>query len=151
MSSYGRYQFSLRSIFIVTTLLAVLLAILRTLGIPIVPALLVVGGYVGVVLVMVLIYSTATTRKSSPQSPCPIASFRSELQAEAAAGALQAEGIRTVTIGGFTSGFRAEAPGEVQVVVAEQDVARAMEILKEFDNGTDDWHGDSPSDGPAED
>jgi hypothetical protein len=71
--------------------------------------------------------------KPDPQSPQRIASFTSELPAEALVKALAAEGIRAMAVGGYTSGFRAEAPGEVQVVVASKDLPQAREILEVFE------------------
>jgi len=42
------------------------------------------------------------------------------------------EGIRAVAVGGFTAGFRAEAPGWIQVKTLEQDAERARRIIKEI-------------------
>ena len=71
--------------------------------------------------------------KSDPLSPQRLTSFASEFQAEALVEALAAEDIRAMAVGGYTAGFRAEAPGEVQVVVAGQDLPRAMEVLEKFE------------------
>jgi hypothetical protein len=46
--------------------------------------------------------------------------------------ALARNGIRATAMGGYTSGFRAEAPGEVHIVVAQQDVVRASQVLSEI-------------------
>jgi nitrogen regulatory protein PII-like uncharacterized protein len=52
--------------------------------------------------------------------------------------ALERAGVRAVATGGFTAEFRAEAPGQVKVMVAEDDLERARAILKdvqqEFEN-----------------
>jgi hypothetical protein len=65
----------------------------------------------------------------------------SEYEAEAIVNALEAEGIRARTVGGFTAGFRAEAPGGVSVVVLEDDLPRAKQIFAELRaHGADvDW------------
>ncbi len=64
--------------------------------------------------------------------------------------ALAGENIRAMAVGGFTSGFRAEAPGQVEVVVAARDLLRASEILEklraeedaaEFEREADDEDG----------
>lgn len=44
---------------------------------------------------------------------------------------LQEEGIRAMATGGFTSGFRAEAPGMVAVKTIESDAERAKQIIAE--------------------
>jgi hypothetical protein len=41
-------------------------------------------------------------------------------------------GIRAVATGGYTSGFRAEAPGWVSVQTLESDAERAREVLAEL-------------------
>jgi hypothetical protein len=45
--------------------------------------------------------------------------------------ALEQEGIKATTAGEATAGFRAEAPGWVQVLVAEADLRRAQAILED--------------------
>jgi hypothetical protein len=64
-----------------------------------------------------------------------------EWQAAAIVSALEAEGIRAHSVGGFTAGWKAEAPGGVSVLVVESDLARAKEILQELKtHGADvDW------------
>lgn len=44
---------------------------------------------------------------------------------------LQDAGIRAVATGGFTAGFRAEAPGLVHVRTLEDDAERAKQVLAE--------------------
>ncbi len=56
----------------------------------------------------------------------------SEYEATAIASALEAEGIKARTVGGFTAGFRAEAPGGVSVVVLDEDLPRAQQILADL-------------------
>jgi len=56
----------------------------------------------------------------------------SEMEAAAIVDALAEHGIRARAVGGYTSGFRAEAPGDVKVVVGRADMARAEEVLAEI-------------------
>ena len=56
---------------------------------------------------------------------------------------LKDAGIRAIATGGFTAGFRAEAPGVVKVQTFEADAERARQVIaeiKELPNGmiTDD-------------
>ena len=44
-------------------------------------------------------------------------------------GALESEGILSTAVGGFTAGFKAEAPGWVQVMVSEEDLPVAQNTL----------------------
>ncbi|HEV3302227.1 MAG TPA: DUF2007 domain-containing protein [Planctomycetaceae bacterium] len=55
-----------------------------------------------------------------------------EYEATAIVSALEAEGIRATVVGGFTAGFRAEAPGGASVMVLEADLPRAKEILAQL-------------------
>jgi Putative prokaryotic signal transducing protein len=55
-----------------------------------------------------------------------------EFEAGAIVSALEAEGIRATFVGGFTAGFRAEAPGGVSVMVLEDDLPRAKEVLADL-------------------
>jgi len=55
-----------------------------------------------------------------------------EYEATAIVSALEAEGIKAQTVGGFTAGFRAEAPGGVSVVVLEDDLPRAKQIFADL-------------------
>jgi hypothetical protein len=41
-------------------------------------------------------------------------------------------GIRAIAVGGFSAGFRTEAPGWVQVKVFEHDAERALEVIAEI-------------------
>ncbi|QEF99801.1 hypothetical protein Mal15_38680 [Stieleria maiorica] len=45
---------------------------------------------------------------------------------------LQDDGIRAIATGGFTSGFRAEAPGMVKIKAFEEDAERARQVIAEI-------------------
>ena len=60
-----------------------------------------------------------------------VARYPTELKAGFAASILREAGIECRTIGGHTAGFRAEAPGQVSLLVHERDVERARELLKD--------------------
>ena len=58
-----------------------------------------------------------------------LATFPTEIGAAPVVSALEDAGISAGATGGFTAEFIAEAPGEVQVLVAERDLPRAKEVL----------------------
>ena len=63
-----------------------------------------------------------------------------EVGAAVVVAALKDVGIRAVATGGFTAGFRAEAPGNVCVQTLERDAAWAREILSEIkQTSPDQW------------
>jgi len=74
-------------------------------------------------------------------SPRILVSVPNEMEAAAIVHALADRGILARTIGGWTAGLRAMAPGEVRVVVGEADLARAEEVLAEIRSGSAeiDW------------
>lgn len=49
------------------------------------------------------------------------------------------EGIKAVATGGFTAGFRAEAPGWVQVKTLQRDADRAKQIIAEIKAEPAEW------------
>ena len=64
-----------------------------------------------------------------------------EVDAFAIVGTLQDAGIEAVATGGFTAGFIAEAPGDVQVLVKSIDLPQARVVLKKYADSPDaiDW------------
>jgi hypothetical protein len=53
-------------------------------------------------------------------------------------GALAARGIVASTTGGYTAGFRAEAPGRVNVIAKYEDLDRARHALTEIEQDQPD-------------
>jgi len=73
-----------------------------------------------------------------PNHPEVLTSVRNDLEAMPLLAALEELGVEATTTGSFTADFRAEAPGEVRIVVKHQDLARAKEALKEINEGGSD-------------
>ena len=73
-----------------------------------------------------------------PNNPEVLKSFADELAAAALVAELEAHGIEASTTGGFTAGFRAEAPGEVHVIVRHMDMKKAQQILARLQQPHDD-------------
>ena len=68
---------------------------------------------------------------SNTSNIIPLLSVSSEAEASAIVATLADHGISARVVGGYTAGFIAEAPGEVQVLVREEDLVRASQIAKE--------------------
>ncbi len=64
-----------------------------------------------------------------------------EIEAAMIVAALEAEGIRAVHNGGYISGFKAEAPGEVRVLVQRAEQSQALAALQRIRAGEEpvDW------------
>ncbi len=62
-----------------------------------------------------------------------------EMSASIIVSALTESGIAAMMTGGAVAGFRAEAPGYVNVVISEKDLATALKILNsmEFEDEID--------------
>jgi hypothetical protein len=67
-----------------------------------------------------------------------LTSVRNEMEAGIIIGALEQEGIKATMSGVYTAGFRAEAPGWVEVLVAEDDLTQAQAILQRVQNDHSD-------------
>ena len=55
-----------------------------------------------------------------------------EVEAAAIVGALQEKGVHAVATGGYISGFKAEAPGDVKVLVRHGAADQARQMLNEI-------------------
>lgn len=75
----------------------------------------------------------------SDDSPVLVASAPTSIEANAIASFLVEAGIKATVTGSFTSGFQAEAPGWVRVVVRKIDLPAAEELLKKYRDIEVDW------------
>ena len=64
--------------------------------------------------------------------PVVLTRVPSEMIASILVAGLQNEGIRAQFVGGLTSGFRAEAPGLVQILILGPDHPRARDLLAQW-------------------
>ena len=78
---------------------------------------------------------------SDPNRPEVLLAVSNEVEAVAIVTALAEYGVEAITVGGYTSGFKAEAPGLVAVVVRLADFDRAKQALTEIreQQGKIDW------------
>lgn len=76
-----------------------------------------------------------------PNSPVALVNVATEIEANIIIGQLEQRGLDAKAIGGFISSFRAEAPGDVSVVVKQCDLKKAQAALDEIqDDQTEiDW------------
>ena len=63
-----------------------------------------------------------------------VAHRQCEASASVLVSVLRDEGIRAVATGGYTAGFRAEAPGVVRVLTFESDAEQAKRIVNEIES-----------------
>lgn len=67
-----------------------------------------------------------------PDGPAVLAEVENEFQANVIIGELKSHGINASTTGNFTAGFRAEAPGLIQIVVSNKDFVAATKALEQI-------------------
>jgi type III secretory pathway lipoprotein EscJ len=69
---------------------------------------------------------------ADPKRPVLLTTVETEAEAALLMAALRDRGIEARATGQLTSGFRAEAPGGVRILVRQSDLDRAAEVLREF-------------------
>ncbi|TWU17839.1 putative signal transducing protein [Bythopirellula polymerisocia] len=70
-------------------------------------------------------------------NPTKLTEVRTDMEAAMIVAVLEEHGIDAFLTGEFTSGFRAEAPGNVNVLVGDTDLVKAQQILREFRTQSD--------------
>lgn len=78
---------------------------------------------------------------TDPNSPEKLVTVPTDIEAGALITALAAYGVEANSTGGYTAGFRAEAPGSVQIWVRRQDLEKARAALEKIDQSSEeiDW------------
>ena len=74
-----------------------------------------------------------------PTNPEALVSVPNEIEAAVIVNTLADHGIGATAVGGYTSGFKAEAPGQVTVLVSGGDLDRARRLLEEIGPSKIDW------------
>ena len=70
---------------------------------------------------------------TDPNNPEILARVPSDIEAATIVSALAERGINASTTGGYTAGFLAEAPGDINVIVRHEDFNQAKQVLAEID------------------
>lgn len=90
---------------------------------------------------------------NDPQNPEVLIAVGTESEASAIANALAERGLAAQVVGGVISGFKAEAPATVNVLVARRDLDRARMALAAIrkEDAAINWSELDVGDEPAED
>jgi len=126
-------QFSLRAMVVVMTLWALVCPFLKYLGLDVLSWLLIVAlVYVALIAAVVLARAAVIgAAERDPLGPRVLLSVRSEAEAAMWVDRLRQDGVRAMAVGDYSAGFRAEAPGLVNVVVPRHEYDRAKTVLDE--------------------
>lgn len=100
------------------------------------PYVTLVGMCVGLVLVGQWLVAGVKMTQDDPTRPMKIETFNDNYQASILVARFEQNEIKATAVGGFVSGFQAESPGYVDVVVAQSDFDRATSLY-------DDWKTES--------
>ena len=79
---------------------------------------------------ILLVSNVQRAGQMDPRAPRKIRSFPNNYEADLLVAQLAELGIEAKAVGGFVSGFQAESPGYVDVVVANQDFENAQQLLE---------------------
>jgi hypothetical protein len=74
-----------------------------------------------------------TRMAPDPNRPEKLLAVANEIEATGITSALAEYGIEAFAVGGYTAGFKAEAPGTVAVMVRHADFDRAKQALKKIE------------------
>lgn len=70
--------------------------------------------------------------RNAHDAPVQLMRVPNDMQAAIIVNALANHGLRATATGGYTAGLRAEAPGDVQIYVRQEDLEMARQILAEL-------------------
>ena len=93
----------------------------------------------GVTLVIRWLVAGVKLTENDPTRPRKLEAFTDSYQASILVSRLEEHDIKAIAVGGFVSGFQAESPGYVDVVVAQSEFERAKSLY-------DQWQSDDQSD-----
>jgi len=77
-------------------------------------------------------------RPLHPEHVVVVATAPNELEAGVIVAALEEEGIKSSMTGAATAEFRVAVPADVQILVAQEDVARAKEVIRKGEDDEED-------------
>ena len=139
MNEFSRNQFTMRSLLFLMVAFAVAGVCIRTFGANAsLPYILMVALCFGVTLIGVWLVAGVKMTENDPTRPKKLETFNDNYQASVLVSRLEEHDIKALAVGGFVSGFQAESPGYVDVVVVQSDFERAKSLY-------DQWQADDES------
>lgn len=133
MDERSRNQFTMRSLLILMVASAVAGICIQTFGaqasLPYIGMTALCFG--GALIVRWLVAGVKMT-ENDPTRPIKLEAFTDNYQASVLVSRLKEHNIKAVAVGGFVSGFQAESPGYVDVVVVQSDFERAKSLYGQW-------------------
>ena len=133
-------QFSMRFLLFLTIVGALFAYCMSVYGVePVLPyVFLVVMGVLLVVLGNWLVQGVQSAAANDPTSPMKLETFNDNFQASALVARLEEHGVHATAVGGYVSGFQAESPGYVDVVVPQVEFENAKSLIEQWERETTD-------------
>ena len=130
MSTRSRTQFTLGALLFLTLACAIAALCIDKFGLeacaPFIAMVL-----LGLVLTLMGRWLVAGVKmtENDPTRPMKLETFNDDFQASLLVTRLEENGIKATSVGGFVSGFQAESPGYVDVVVMQSEFERAKSLF----------------------
>ena len=130
MSTRSRTQFTLGALLVLTLACAIAALCIDKFGLeacaPFIAMVL-----LGLVLTLMGRWLVAGVKmtENDPTRPMKLETFNDDFQASLLVTRLEENGIKATSVGGFVSGFQAESPGYVDVVVMQSEFERAKSLF----------------------
>ena len=133
MEENSRSQFSMRSLLILMIAFAVAGICIRTFGAQAsLPVISMIALCFGLFLIVQWLVAGVKLTENDPTRPRKLETFNDNYQASVLVSQLKEHNINAMAVGGFVSGFQAESPGYVDVVVVQSDFERAKSLYDQW-------------------
>jgi len=135
MSVKSRTQFTIGSLLVLMLAAAIAALCIGKFGIKAcLPYISLVVLCVGLALIGRWLAAGVKMTQDDPTRPMKLETFNDNFQASVLVTRLEEAGIKATAVGGFVSGFQAESPGYVDVVVVQSEFERAKSLYENWKN-----------------
>ena len=133
MPTRSRTQFTMGSLLILTLACAIAAFCIDKFGLEAcLPMIALVVLCVGLALLGRWLAAGVRMTENDPTRPMKLETFNDSYQASILVTRLEENGIKATSVGGFVSGFQAESPGYVDVVVVQSEFERAKSLYENW-------------------
>lgn len=133
MPNQSRTQFTIWSLLVLTLASAIAALCVRKFGLQAcMPFIALIVMCVGLALLGRWLVAGVKMTQDDPSRPMKLETFNDNYQASVLVTMLEDNGVKANAVGGFVSGFQAESPGYVDVVVAQSEFARAKSLYESW-------------------
>ena len=132
VTNQPRSQFGSRTLFVLMFVGVIGALSVRKYGAEALPWIMTIVLGVGLAMVGRWLVAGVQMAQDDPTRPMKVETFNDNYQASLLVSRLEDSGIKATAVGGFVSGFQAESPGYVDVVVPQSELARAKSLYEQW-------------------